>query len=253
MIEKQVLLYQTAKYLFGKDLNTFSLHGSVPLEDVSSHWMCIVYECLKKYDLEEAKTLCHKWTNNIDSFRENVNLLLQIKDFFPTEYIHKQVTVELSFLEWIYLQSHLTTNGVGRQSFLVAMDNLLTEKLQVLGIKCCLRSNYNWIAKKTTMNYWSGKYHCKKRECLNYFEALITTEPLQNSCVCIDVTCYEFSNHERVKISFRCVGEERQAVANNISAKGVQRVRNENVILNALCNHEGMCLKIIIFLQFQEI
>lgn len=157
------------------------------------------------------------------------------------------VDIEIPKNDWDKLMSNTYFNGKGRQSFLVTMDNYLSRKLQEMGHKCLLRSNYNWFQKENSLkdssNYWYGKYHCKNDNCAIIFEAFIQSKPCANTKVIIKVCWFGIPNHDIVPIPIRCCGDERNEVGSAIARKTTQRVCHENRILNAICDEKSKPFK----------
>jgi len=109
-----------------------------------------------------------------------------------------------------------------RKKFSQQFTNILTYKLQKLGLNCSLDCKSNYFSLKTSPgnnNYWSGTYYCKTTECDLNFKAVIKTWSLKNlSC---KISWNGNCNHERLnRQKSQCRGKYRKQLATEVTAKG---------------------------------
>ena len=89
--------------------------------------------------------------------------------------LKQKFSIHLSLKEWFHLQTLVTKQG--RKKFKTEFDNILSQHLQNLGLKCWLRCKYNWFreinSQKISSPLWRGLFKCIDKDCKNTFEAKI--------------------------------------------------------------------------------
>lgn len=166
-------------------------------------------------------------------------------------YINSMISVEvrLTWNEWnekYNLFCSSSTNG--RTYFTCGFSKFLTLKLQTIGFKCSITSEYNYFQKKHSRkesSYWTGKYFC---ECGKKFIFTIRNEISfqKNDVIIVLNHDPSVNNHQNIlEKKFQCRGKEREIEGLILSSKGVQNRKSENVVSN---NETGFKSKIPIFL-----
>lgn len=128
--------------------------------------------------------------------------------------------INLTDEEWVKCMANTTQNSKKRTRFKTYFDDLLSEKMQQKGFNCILRSKYNWFLK------WAGKFICRSEDCKSVYEAKIV-ELKKGSSVDIEIKCFGECNHPKLNISYRCSGEERRTIVDQVMIYGVEQVMED--------------------------
>ncbi len=102
--------------------------------------------------------------------------------------------------------------------------------MQEKGVKCWLKSIFNWFHKDSETTKLKGKFRCRKQECNLIFKVSIIND--SNGQLSIITIWNGESNHEKYNFKKRIVGQERRNISYELVAKGTSNLISENIISN---------------------
>ena len=121
----------------------------------------------------------------------------------------------------------------GRRKKLKAkFAQILTLKLKVKGIKCCLKGKHNWFSIKSKSPYWRGVYECVHKDCHIIYECFMTEPFSDGNGITVQVKFDRCCSHSDVPPKIQCSGEARNATAMAVVSKGVSATQAENFLKN---------------------
>ena len=117
-----------------------------------------------------------------------------------------------------------------RKYFSSGFTDLLTSRLNLLGISCSLKRIYNWFRKedgrKVNLPFWTGKYECAYFDCTRKFDCRIDKPSIKMFDVSISVTGTNINHGLTIKKQV-LRGESRKQLAYRIAANGIANTRSE--------------------------
>lgn len=197
-VSDETLIKHTLAYMIRESLDLLNLNQSYYLKN--SCWQTIVKSVYGVEDNKESLYIYRLWERDTRQFKSKVlNTLNKIKTdkvdkpdikidtSFKNEkkenikkinLINKELfTCYIKYEEWKSLLNNLT-NINKRPRFKKIIDNILSDKIQKIGINCQLKSSFNNFnkSKRQKCHHWRGKFSCVF--CKQVFIAFIENEPL---------------------------------------------------------------------------
>jgi hypothetical protein len=204
--------------------------------DPSNFWNMLCLKYASKIDYHLALKMCKSWSRNTNGFANQVNQLTNNK-VNKKEENENSFTILITNSEWMSLNSSIINNSE-RGRFKKEFSDFLSEKLQLAGVNCWIRCNFNWFKKnlsqKSSSPFWSGNYTCVDPNCRNIFKCEIIN-PIQDKCVIIFVQMVKKSNHKsKITNKVVCSGKKREKQALDLMMQSSLNCKTENLIQNAL-------------------
>ena len=120
-----------------------------------------------------------------------------------------------------------------RKYFSTGFTDLMTSRLNLLGMSCSLKMIYNWFRKedgrKVNLPFWTGKYECAHFDCTRKFECRIDRPSINMFDVSVFVTGPDI-NHGVTTKKQAVRGECRKKLAFRIAADGIANTRSELIL-----------------------
>ena len=175
-----------------------------------------------------------RWSRDSYSYRTRVVRRLERK-------LKRNVCyVSFSLSEWRKVLKRVSGVGNRRRGFLVSFTNLLSFKLQALGIKCwlCNSSSYNYFGKlnsRQRTRFWSGRYKCMQTGCSCVFKASIRRQPNGREPVFVKVKLLGSCSHvDKLSKVISCQGRTRRHLSQKLQSLGLGNAQADIILTNPL-------------------
>jgi hypothetical protein len=245
-IKLEDLVETTARIMLRYNINDLSTEKLS--RNTSNIWHVIASKYFKSSEYKDAVNIHSWWKRNQNGFKNAVlNKISRNKIN-----LSKSITLTITFEDWSKILEYISKTD--RRRFKSEFDIFLSEKLQASGINCWLTCNNNWFRNSRNFNsvFWSGRYDCIDKNCLNKFEAFISDDIEKNfkSRSLFDVLKKDFFNlnvsyvektiHDKKIFPLpRCSGKKRTEQAKTLAFLGISNCVDDNIIHNAFNTSSG--------------
>ena len=229
-------------------------------------WHQIGLEYKNENSYKNVLNIFTRWKRNTKNYREDVLILLN-REKENSEYeekmnlsnedeillnqtdptLKKTIIVEISENEWKSI-NQFVSNGK-RKKLNQSFSNFLSDKLQQNGLKCWLKSKYNWLSqsKCLTKPFAYGIYICVDENCKNKFQVHFDClgkilnvnhqSGMEKNIKRIFVSYEEKTIHfKKVMKTAFCSGIEREEESKKIMSLGLSNTLTHNILENKFNN-----------------